>query len=135
MDYQKISEKTVKYIYSAYASLSDSPLEPQLRALVELRTSQINGCAYCCATHSKDARKVGLEQKKLDQLPAWKESSIFDSKEKLALTWCETVTLQKPDQLKLRQQLLEAFSEREVVDLTLAISIMNALNRMAVNLM
>lgn len=134
MDYQKISEKTVKYIYSAYASLTESSLDPQLRALVELRTSQINGCIYCCTVHTKDALKAGVDQEKLDALTAWRESSFFDLKEKLALTWCESVTLLKSDNSKLRQQLAEHFNEREIVDLTLTISLMNALNRMAINL-
>ncbi|WP_133127074.1 carboxymuconolactone decarboxylase family protein [Legionella nagasakiensis] len=135
VDYQKISEKTVKYIYTAHASLSESPLNPQLRVLVELRASQINGCAYCCLIHSDEARKLGIEQKKLDQLPAWTEATCFDSKEKLALTWCETVTLLRSDKQKIRTQLSDFFSAREIVDLTLSISLMNALNRIAVSLM
>ena len=135
MDYQKISEKTVKLIYSAHASLSESPLSSEIRFLVELRTSQINGCAYCCNVHSKEARKAGIEQNKLDELPAWQESQLFDNKEKVALIWCEAVTTNAHDSKIIKNQLTELFSDREIVDLTLAISLMNTLNRMAVNLM
>ncbi len=134
MDYEKISEKTIKHIYAAYASLSESPLNPQIRALVELRTSQINGCAYCCSMHCKDARKAGVSQQQLDELSAWQTSSCFDLKGKLALSWCEAVTFAKLNQDKIRNQLTEHFNEREIVDLTTAISLMNALNRIATNL-
>ena len=134
MNYEKISEKTVKNIYAAHTSLAESPLEQKLRYLVELRVSQLNGCAFCCAVHSKEARKAGISEVQLDELPAWQYSSRFNAREKLVLAWGEAVTLSSSNQAELKPQLLSEFDEREFVDLTLAISLMNALNRMAITL-
>lgn len=130
MKYDEISKETVDHIYAAYHSLVDSPLDAKIRAIVELRVSQLNGCAYCCALHCKDARETGVSQLQLDQVAGWCSSSAFTKKQMLALSWCEAVTLLK-DTGSLRNQLLEHFSEREVVDLTISISLMNALNRLS----
>lgn len=130
MDYKKISKTTVENIYAAHSSLNDSPLDRKIRVLVELRVSQINGCAFCCQIHSKEAREAGVSQLQLDQLAGWKSSSAFTEKQTLALSWCEAVTLLQ-DQNALKSKLLEVFTEREIVDLTIAISLMNTLNRLS----
>ena len=78
MNYQAISKDTVGYIYSAYRSLSNSPLDQQIRALVELRASQINGCSYCCKVHTHDALKAGVQQDQLDSLSEWKDCDLFN---------------------------------------------------------
>lgn len=62
MDYEKISKETISLLYKSYASLRNSPLEATIKMLVELRVSQINGCAYCCKLHSDEARNIGIEQ-------------------------------------------------------------------------
>lgn len=133
MDYKKISTETTEHLHAAYKSLKNSPLEPRIRALVELRASQLNNCAYCCDVHSKVARKEKVSQNELDQLMAWKSSSLFSQKERLALQWCEEVTLAK-EAGALREKLEAHFSERELVDLTLSIALMNTFNRLRVYL-
>lgn len=134
MNYEKVSPQTINHFYAAYKSLTDSPLSSQFRILVELRTSQMNGCAYCCSLHTKEAHHSNISQGKLDELAAWRTSSRFDSKEKLVLSWCESVTSAKTNKMALRKDLEKYFDEREIVDLTIAISLMNGLNRLAISL-
>ena len=134
MNYAEISKETVSHLYKSYGSLVNSSLDQQLRALIELRVSQINGCAYCCSLHTSEARKHKIPQKKLDELAAWETSSQFSTKEKLALDWAECLTISCKDACSLKDELNGHFSEREIVDLTACISLMNALNRMAISL-
>jgi AhpD family alkylhydroperoxidase len=130
MNYAGISKETFDLLFKARASLNNSPLSAGLRVLVELRVSQINGCAYCCRLHTGEARKLGVAQEKLDALPSWKTSPLFTEKEKTALQWAESVT--RLDKNSAKDQLLKTYSEREAVDLTACIALMNALNRIAI---
>jgi AhpD family alkylhydroperoxidase len=134
MDYNKISKETFDYIYKSRASLNNSPLATALRILTELRISQINGCAYCCQIHLQEALNLGIQQEKLDALIGWPLSNLFSKEEKTALQWAEAVTHLDKDLLQVKEQLSSVFSEKEIVDLTACISIMNALNRIAITL-
>lgn len=111
-----------------------SALDPKLKALVELRVSQINGCVYCVDLHSQQARAGGETQQRLDCLVAWEEYPFFTGKERAALAWAESLThistTHAPDDVY--NPLLAHFSEREVVDLTLTVSLMNAWNRISI---
>lgn len=110
-------------------------ISDRLKALVELRVSQMNGCAYCVDLHTQEARQAGETQQRLDCLSVWKEVSFFDDAEKAALSWAEKVTLiaenGAPD--AFYDNLRTHFSDVQVVDLTLIISQMNAWNRMAIS--
>jgi AhpD family alkylhydroperoxidase len=66
---------------------------PQLRELVRVRASQLNGCAYCIDMHSKDARAIGETEQRLYSLPAWRETPFFTDRERAALAFTESVTL------------------------------------------
>lgn len=134
MDYAEISKETIGFIHKAYGSLKDSPLNATIRVIVELRVSQLNGCAYCCNIHSKEARSLGIEQTKLDLLPAWHNSDAFTEQERAALYWAEAVTVLDPSLTDFEEDLLHYFGEREVVDLTATVAIMNALNRLSISL-
>ncbi|OTA20894.1 alkylhydroperoxidase [Xenorhabdus beddingii] len=137
MDYAKISPLVINPLYQSYAEIHASKLDQALILLVETRVSQINGCAYCCHLHAEQIRKNhGIEQVKLDKLPAWFNSSIYSTKEKLALEWCEALTtdLKQSTLDNIKERLDAIFTEKEIVDLTAAISLMNAFNRMAVSL-
>lgn len=111
-------------------------IDARLRALVELRVSQINGCVYCCDLHSTQARAEGESQQRLDCLAAWPECPFFDDREKAALAWAEALVhvaaTHAPDDVYDR--LKPHFTEAQIVDLTLAISLMNAWNRLAIGL-
>ena len=130
----KYQKKTISYLYESYASLKNSPLSPVLRALIELRVSQINGCVYCCNLHHDEVTKLGIDINKIDQLREWKESKNFLESEKEALSWAESLTALSAHPNVEFTKLSSYFSEREIVDITICISLMNALNRIAISL-
>ncbi len=136
MHYTEISKYTMSCLYESYKSLDNSPLDKGLRYLIELRVSQINGCFYCCNLHLSDARKHDVPQKKLDLLPIWfSTKEVFSKKEIIALKWCESITCSSFEKIdEIKDDIFKHFSEREIVDITICISIMNALNRIAISL-
>lgn len=134
MHYAEISKETIGLLYQSRASLNKSPLNAVIRTIVELRVSQINGCAYCCRLHSEEAKKLGLQQEKIDLLPAWRDSSSFTAEEKIALQWAESVTSLDQNIEKHKEALRTIYSDRQIVDLTICIGIMNALNRIVISL-
>jgi AhpD family alkylhydroperoxidase len=93
IDYSRVAPDAVKALSAARPYLASSGLSPRLRALVELRVSQINGCAYCVELHSREARQAGEAQRRLDCLPVWRETSFFDDREWAALARAESVPL------------------------------------------
>jgi AhpD family alkylhydroperoxidase len=110
-------------------------LPAQLVNQVYLRVSQINGCAYCIDLHSRDLLKSGLAVEKLVLIAVWREAgSLFDSRERAALAWAETVTRVADTAIPDGEfeSASAAFSEKELADLTIAIGLMNALNRLAI---
>jgi AhpD family alkylhydroperoxidase len=134
MNYAEISKETISHLYKSYTSLKQSPLNQSLRVLAELRVSQINGCAYCCGIHLEEARKLNIPQDKLDLLPVWREAKCFTDEERAAFDWCESLTHFEKHLETVKEKLFTYFNEREIVDLTACISVMNALNRLAVSL-
>lgn len=134
MNYAEISKETIGFLYQSRTSLNKSPLSATIRVLAELRVSQINGCAYCCDLHTKEARKLGVRDEKLDCLPSWDTSDFFTGEEKVVLRWVESVTRLDENLQELRERLSEIYSERQIVDLTACIGIMNALNRIVISL-
>lgn len=68
-------------------------LTAQESELIKLRASQLNGCVFCLDLHSRQARSAGLTQQILDLLPAWRESELFDSRQKAVLAVAEATTL------------------------------------------
>ncbi len=134
MNYEEISKETINFLYQSHASLKASPLNAGIRILVELRVSQINGCPYCCRLHSEEARKLGISQEKLDLLPAWRHSTSFTSEEKTVFQWAEAITHLDQDLSPIKQQLSQIYSERQIVDLTICIGMMNTFNRLEISL-
>jgi AhpD family alkylhydroperoxidase len=135
LDNNSTSPAGMKALGGVYGYLAQSGLPAQLIDLVYLRTSQVNGCAYCIDMHSRDLLKSGLGIDKLILVPGWREAGgLFTDKEKAALRWTETVTLVA--QTGIPDEEFEAvrahFSEKEVTDLTIAIGLMNAYNRIGV---
>lgn len=110
-------------------------LERSLIELVKMRASQINGCAFCLNMHSKDARRRGETEQRLYLLDAWEESPLYTPRERAALAWTEAVTRiadsHAPDHLY--EALRPHFTDREVVDLTTLIGLINLWNRLAIS--
>jgi AhpD family alkylhydroperoxidase len=109
-------------------------LETSLLNLVKTRASQINGCAWCLDMHTKDARAEGETEQRLYALPVWRETPFYTSRERAALVWTEAVTLVAqggvPDQVY--EEARREFSEKELVDLTMAVIAINCWNRLNV---
>jgi AhpD family alkylhydroperoxidase len=109
-------------------------LEASLLHLIKLRASQINGCAFCLDMHSKDLRAIGESEQRLYTLEAWRECPWYSERERAALAWTEALTLvaetRAPDDVY--EQVRAQFNEKELSDLTLAISTINAWNRLSI---
>ena len=107
-------------------------LEPALIELVLMRASQINGCAYCLDMHSKDALAAGETAQRLHVLPAWRETTLFSERERIALAWAEELTeLNSHEAVSdaLYEQARQHFDEEALVDLTLLVASINSWNR------
>ena len=136
MDYNAATPAGAKALGGVYRHVAQSGLAKKLVDLVYLRVSQINGCAYCIDMHSRDLLKEGVSVEKLVLVPAWREGgALFDQSERAALAWAETVTRVAetgvPD--ADYEAAAAAFDQRQLADLTIAIGLMNAYNRMAVS--
>lgn len=133
IDYYSTKPDFITQLRTITKSQEQFGLDAKLRALVETRVSQINGCAYCTDLHSREAREHGEKQQRLDSLPVWHESPFFTEHEKAALAWAESMTLiatthaEDSDYERLHQY----FSDVEIVELSLSISLANFWNRMA----
>jgi len=136
LDYNKVAPAGVKALGTVYGYVTQSGLSPVLVDLVYLRVSQINNCAFCLDMHTRDLLKRGVSIEKIALLQAWREAgSLFDERERAALAWAETVTrvaeTAVPDEAFAAAHAV--FSEKELVDLTIAIGLMNTYNRMAIS--
>jgi AhpD family alkylhydroperoxidase len=111
-------------------------LPKRLIELVKFRASQINGCAYCLDVHFKDARKAGETEQRLYLLDAWRESPHYTPAERAALAWTEALTTvaetRAPD--ADYAALRDHFSDKEIVDLTYLIGMINFWNRLAIGM-
>jgi AhpD family alkylhydroperoxidase len=112
-----------------------SGLEHSLIELVKLRTSQINGCAYCLDMHSKDARALGETEQRIYALNAWRETPFFSDRERAALEWAEAVTRVSVDHVpdSVYDAVAAHFSDAELVALTFAVVAINGWNRLAIS--
>jgi AhpD family alkylhydroperoxidase len=135
LDYSHIAPNGAKALGGVYGYVMQSGLPAELVDLVYLRVSQVNNCAYCLDMHTRDLIKNGVKIEKLALLQAWAEAGdLFSERERAALAWAEAVTRVAetgvPDEAF--QAVRDVFEEKELVDLTIAISLMNAYNRMAI---
>lgn len=130
----QIAPQSTKALQGVEAYLEQSGLDKKLADLVRMRASQINGCAYCLDLHSKDLRRLGEPEQRLYVLSGWRESPAFTPRERAALAWTDALTLiadaQAPD--PLYEDLRRHFSDKEIVDLTTLIGMINLWNRLAI---
>lgn len=133
-DFYKASPAALTALIALEAAVGKLGLEPALLDLVKLRASQINGCAFCVDLHTADARKRGETERRLYGVTVWRETPFFTPRERAALAWTEAVTriadTHAPD--ADYAELAEHFSDKERVDLTLAIGTINSWNRLAI---
>lgn len=136
LDYQSHAQAGMKAFGGVHHYVATCGLPKPLVDLVYLRASQINGCTYCIATHSHDLMGEGVAAEKLLLLSSWREAGTwFSDRERAALGWTEAVTLvastHVPEDVFATAR--EVFSEKELADLTLAVGLINAYNRIAIS--
>jgi AhpD family alkylhydroperoxidase len=135
LDYARTAPNGLKAMLGLEQYARQSGLEPALIELVKIRTSQINGCAFCLDMHTKDARAAGETEQRLYTVPAWRETPFFSERERAALAWTEAVTRVSESHVpdETYETVREYFTEKELVDLTLAIVAINGWNRLAIS--
>ena len=115
-------------------TLAASTLEKPLRHLVDVRVSQINGCAFCLDMHAREFLSADPELQRLNSVAAWREAGFYSARERAALQWAEDLTLLT--QSHAPQEHFDAlrphFSDKEIVELTVAVAQINAWNRVSV---
>lgn len=136
MNYVAVAPAGMKALGAVHGYVSQSGLAPALIDLVYLRVSLLNGCAYCIDLHSRDLLRAGVPLEKLLLASAWDEAgSTFSLRERTALKWAEAVTTVRdthvPDEDYAEARAM--FTDKELVDLTIAVGLMNAYNRVAIS--
>ena len=123
----------MKNWYRASTAIASS-LDKTLVWLIEIRASQINGCANCINMHTADARAHGETEQRIYLLSAWREAPCYTDRERAALGWTEALTrLSEGQALQSAREALRAhFTDEEQVKLTLMINVINGWNRIAV---
>jgi len=136
LDAHKAAPAAMRAVQQVEAYIQQSSLEKSLIELVKMRASQINGCAYCLDVHSKDARRGGETEQRLYLLDAWHESSLYTDRERAALAWTEALTRIAETHARdsVFEEVRKHFQDKELVDLTTLIGLINLWNRLAIGL-
>jgi AhpD family alkylhydroperoxidase len=134
IDYQKQSPELFKKFVEFSLALRQSSIEASLRDLVDIRASQINGCAFCVDMHVKEATLHGERPLRLHHVAIWRESNLFSPRERAALAWAEVLTRipAKGVADEVYERVRSQLSEKELSDLTFQIMSINAWNRVNV---
>jgi AhpD family alkylhydroperoxidase len=134
LNYAKAFPEGVHAMRQMERALQASGLEASLIELVKTRASQLNGCAFCIDMHTKDARAAGETEQRLYALSAWRETPFFSPRERAALAWTEAITNIQQGHAgnEVYEVALKEFGEALLVRLTLAITQINAWNRIAI---
>ncbi len=128
--YEK-AQGALKAMYGLGVYLKKSSIEESLLNLIDFRVSQINGCAFCLDMHSKDLRAEGESEQRLYLLDAWREAPFYSDRERAALSWAEAVTKVTDGHVsdETYEEARKQFSEKELIDLTMAVITINCYNR------
>ncbi len=135
LDYTKQADPAPLQAMSALSGyLHVSGLDPVLRQLMELRASQINGCAYCVDMHTKELRALDEDALRIDLLPVWREAHVYSEAERAALAWTEALTdLAADGDLETAYaELARHYPEKDITRITFTIIAINGWNRLNV---
>ncbi|WP_158888175.1 carboxymuconolactone decarboxylase family protein [Amycolatopsis anabasis] len=130
------ARKLLIALYTEVArSATEAGLDPKLVELTKIRVSQINGCAYCTDQHSRDARELGEDERRIFLLPAWRETELYTEQERAALALAEAMTRvadvqDVPDEVYL--QATKALTEDQYLATAWMAAVMNAFTRLGV---
>jgi AhpD family alkylhydroperoxidase len=132
INYAELSGPQFKQLLDLGQTTKQSPLGATILNLVNIRVSQINGCAFCVDMHSKEAKIKGERELRLYHLPIWRESPLFDTKERAALEWAEALTTLDPHGIPdaLYERVRQNLSEKEISDLSFSVGVINLFNRL-----
>ena len=134
IDIASVSPGALKAMLGLSGYVHKSGLDTNLLDLINLRVSQINGCAYCIDMHWKDLRAAGESEQRLYGLDAWRESPYYTERERAALSWAEAVTLvadtHVPDEVFGEAH--RYFNDEELTNLTLGVVAINGWNRLSI---
>jgi AhpD family alkylhydroperoxidase len=134
IDYQKQSPELFKKFVEFSMALQHSAIEETIRDLVDIRASQLNGCAFCLDMHVKAATQHGERPLRLHHVAIWRESTLFSQRERAALAWTEVLTRIPADGVPddIYDRVRSVLSEKELSDLTFLVMAINAWNRVNV---
>lgn len=135
LDYMKASPESFRAVWALEEFVSiKAGLNRRLLHLVKIRASHINGCAFCIDMHTKEARKDGMGDQWIALISAWRESPVYDERERAVLAWTDCLTnvsrAGAPD--REFEALKAHFTDEEITKLTVAIGTINIWNRIAV---
>lgn len=135
INYEKIAPEAIQAMQKLEEYVRGSGFERSLLELVRLRASEMNGCAYCVDMHTQDARAQGEAEQRLYAVAVWRDTPFFTERERASLAWTEAVTWVSwehvPDDVY--QTARRHFSEKELVDLTMAVIAINGWNRLSIS--
>ena len=136
LKYSELSPELMSGFRAVKVALEKSVVGQNLIELVYLRVSQINGCAYCLNLHTNSLLKDGETQRRIAEVAGWRVSDQFSEKEKAALNWAEQLTNISTSHAddEAFEALKKVFNDKEISDLTFAISLMNGMNRLAISM-
>ena len=134
LEYSKLSPQAYAGFIATKKALDNSSLGKQLIELVNLRVSQINGCAFCLEMHARSSRADGVPDAKLDSVAGWRVSALFTERERAALHWAESLAhvdqTHAPDDAY--DMVAAQFTPEEQVNISLMIGVINAFNKLGV---
>lgn len=134
LSYPLVGSKIFNEMLKVEGVLGDISIDIFMKEIIKIRSSQLNGCAFCLDMHVKTARKAGESEMRLHHVAIWRESNLFSDKERMALELTEALTQIKPegltDELYIRAKAV--FSDQELCDVVFSIAQINAWNRLGV---
>lgn len=132
IDITSVSPGALKAMLGLGNYLQQCGLDRRLLDLINLRVSQINGCAYCLDMHWKDLRAAAETEQRLYGLDAWRESPYYTERERAALAWAEAVTRVSDDHVpdEVFEEVHRHFNDEELANLTLGVVAINGWNRL-----
>lgn len=130
--FTELSPDLVKKLYELSMAVTPGTLGKQIFELVDIRASQLNGCAFCLDMHAKAANIHGESTLRLLHVSIWRESPLFDEREKAALLWTELLTTLNGRGISTedRKKVSDYLTEKEMSDLTFKIGVINSWNRL-----
>lgn len=135
-EFSKLYPTVSAGLRSLSTAMKEAGLDPALTELIKIRASQMNGCSFCTQFHLNMARRLGVEQAKLDVVAAWRDAGLFSAREQAALAWTERLTALPHAHIAEaeREAARLAFPGNEFAQLCTAIATINAWNRIAAGL-